>query len=115
MAKRSEIYRSLREKGLTYGEIGDIFGVSKQAVHETVNKSRDGFRASVVQKIKYKGLRDWMMANRVNIAELERRCHSGCKMHRSLTGPYDPSKKNIDAILKVTGLTYEECFKEDIP
>lgn len=112
MATRIEICHALREKGLTYEEIGDIFGISKQAVHEALNKPRDGFRETTVRRVKYVGLRNWMLNNRVSLAELERRCGDSCRMRRSLVGPYEPSKRNIDAILKITGLTYEECFKE---
>ena len=32
-------------------------------------------------------------------------------MCRFLNGKTDIRKKNIDKILKVTGLTYEECFE----
>lgn len=32
-------------------------------------------------------------------------------MCRFLNGKTDIQKKNIDKILKVTGLTYEECFE----
>ena len=115
MAKteRAELIRKLHERGLTYDEIGELFAVSRQAVWESAAKDfGDGFRPSVVKKIKYVGLRNWMMENRVTLAELERRC--GGRKIRSLTkSDFDPSKKNIDAILAVTGLTYEECFKED--
>ena len=63
-------------------------------------------------KVKYVGLRDWMIENCVTVAELERRC-GNLRMLASLTGKSNPSKYTIDAILQVTGLTYEECFKED--
>ena len=58
-----------------------------------IYKQSDKFQPAAVKRVKYAGLRQWML--------------------RSLTGPYEPSKRNIDAILKVTGLTYEECFKEE--
>lgn len=33
-------------------------------------------------------------------------------MRRFLNGKTDIQKSNIDKILKVTGMSYEECFKE---
>ena len=33
-------------------------------------------------------------------------------LHRVLTGDVNPSKKTIDGVLKVTGMTYEEAFTE---
>lgn len=112
MSKRVELYRRLREKGMTYDEIGEIFGVTKQAVHDSLTKNRDGFHKSAVQKVKYIGLRNWMFENRVKISELSKRCGVG-SIHKSLTGDTEPRKSTIDALLKITGMTYEECFKED--
>lgn len=79
-----------------------------------IYKHSDKFQPMAVKRVKYAGLRQWMLRNRISISELERQCFPDktCRMLRSLTGPYEPSKRNIDAILKVTGLTYEECFKE---
>ena len=109
---RATLFRSLHEKGLTYEEIGELFDMSRQAAWEIANKSNDGFRVSTIKKIKYKGLREWMLKNRVNLCELERLC-GGMKFATLTRTTYNPSKKNIDAILSVTGLTYEECFKEE--
>lgn len=112
MAKRVELYRRLREKGMTYKEIGELFGVTKQAVHDTVAKNRDGFYESAAQKVRYIGLRNWMLENRVNISELSKRCGVVREtLYHNVVRECDPRKKTIDAILRVTGLTYEECFK----
>jgi len=32
----------LRSKGLTYGEIGEIFGMSRQAVHQKLQNKKEG-------------------------------------------------------------------------
>ena len=110
-SKRGELIRAMHEKGFTYEEIGNLLGVSKQCAWEAATKSKNGFHESVIRKVKYEGLRNWLLDNRVNLSELERRC-GGCKLRCVLYSGHDPSKKNIDAILRVTGLTYEECFKE---
>lgn len=112
MTKRSEIIRKLHAEGLTYEKIGEIFGISKQAVHETSKSYGDHFHEHSVQKVKYVGLRQWMLKNRVSISKLEKLCGIS-KVHKSLVGDCNPGKRTIDAILSVTGLTYEECFKED--
>ena len=114
MGKRVEVYRRLRDlKGMTYEEIAEIFGVTRQAVHHALTRTPgDNFRESTVRKIRFVGLRNWMLKHRVNLVELEKRC--GDKRMACLTNSqFNPSKKNIDAILAATGLTYEECFKED--
>lgn len=110
MSKRGELIRAMHEKGLTYEEIGEIFGISKQAAHQA-QVDHDGFREYMVLKVKYVGLRNWMLENRVNLSELATRCGTA-KLNDSLIGKHEPRKKTIDAILRVTGLTYEECFKE---
>lgn len=111
LSERAEIIRVMHDKGLSYEAIGDILGITRQAVLQTVNAG-NGFRWSTVQKVKYVGLRNWMTKNQVSVAELGRRC-GNIRLLASLTGNHDPSKCSIDAILRVTGLTYEECFKED--
>lgn len=110
LSKRAQLIRSMHNKGLTYEEIGDIFGISKQAAYQAANAG-DGVRDDVIAKIKFTGLRDWMLKHRVGLAELERRC--GCRLRSPLIMNGNPKKNTIDIILAVTGLTYEECFKEE--
>lgn len=113
MAKLCEIVQKLRDKGMTYEEIGDILGVSKQAAHQSVNpEPRDGFRKSTIAKIKYVGLRNWMLERRINLADLERLCGDR-RLSSCLIREHEPNKRIIDAILAATGLTYEECFQEE--
>lgn len=49
------------------------------------------------------GMSIWEFANKCNVAP--------STMSRFLNGKTDIQKKNIDKILKVTGMTYEECFE----
>ena len=114
MAKRLEIYRKMREEGMTYEQIGRIYGVSRQAVYDTLHYQRgDGFHWSAIKKIRWVGLRDWMLSNRVTFTKLGEL--TGVKNFRAtIHSDCEPRKSTIDAILKVTGLTYEECFREEI-
>ena len=113
MNSRYEIMRKLHDEGMTYEQIGKCFGISKQAVHQKLERGpTDHFREGATRKVKYIGLREWMINNRVSMTKLEELC-SISKAYRPLVGCGQPSKKTIDAILAVTGLTYEECFKED--
>lgn len=114
MVKRADIIRKLHdEKGMTYEEIGRLYGMSKQAAHQAAHPSEgDHFHESAILKIRYVGLREWMLENRVSITMLEQRC-GRTKLHHSLSGNCEPRKGTIDRILSVTGLTYEKCFKEE--
>ena len=114
-SERAVLIRKMHDSGLTYDEIGHIFGISRQAVHQLANRrinKGDYFNESTTGRIKYDGLRNWMLENRVGLTELTRRC-GHTKLYASLIGNSEPSKSAIDAILEVTGLTYEECFKKE--
>lgn len=110
---RSEIFRKLRDEGLSYEQIGRIYGISRQAVHQALTP-RDGFRESAVQKIPYIGLREWMLSNRITLSMLDELIGT-TGLHSTFNRKYEPRKRTIDAILTVTGLTYEECFREKNP
>lgn len=50
--------------------------------------------------------------NGMSIREFSNKCGiAPSTMSRFLNGKTDIQKRNIDKILKVTGLTYEECFE----
>lgn len=113
MEDKREIARRLYGEGLTYKEVGERLGVSKARAHVLVNKPSQGyFNKMAIDKVRYIGLREWMIKNKVTMSELERRCRAN-RMYHNLVYNHKPNKKTIDAILSVTGLTYDECFKED--
>ncbi len=115
MSKRAEMVRKLHdEDGLSYERIGDILGISKQAAHQLAQRkeSNDYFHEHAVRKVRYVGLRNWMLEHRVSMTRMVELCGiTGIKV--SLNRNLDLRKSSIDAILSVTGLTYEECFKEE--
>lgn len=80
--------------------------------YDPTTGNKNYFNESVVDRVKYVGLRNWMIKKQISILELERRC--GCiRLNHSLTGNSEPRKGTIDAVLAATGLSYEECFKEE--
>lgn len=109
MATKKEIMLAMYDAGMTYQKIGEVFGVSKQAVHQIIN-SGDGVRLSTLMKIPYVGLRRWMLENRVTQKELNKR--AGLTVRITKDG--NLSMKAITKILEVTGLTYEECFNTEV-
>lgn len=113
MAKRVDIMRKLREEGMSYEKIGEIYGVSRQRVHQILNTPpKDRFRESTIQKIRYVGLRNWLLERRISLNKFDEMCETS-KIYGTLCYGFEPRKSTIDAILKVTGLTYEECFRVD--
>ena len=53
----------LRNEGKTYAEIGEIFGVSRQRVHQVVGTERVRKCNCDIERIKYKGLYEFMQEN----------------------------------------------------
>lgn len=112
--------KRMREQGMTYHQIADELGVS---VGTVANALADGnppyFRPFNKERCIYAGLRKWLNDNQVSIAELTRRIgyNPQPKIYQSfrkyLNGTNSPRKYIIDFILRVTGLTYEEAFRED--
>lgn len=111
--------KELSFEGLTYEEIGKIYGISKQRVFQIIG-SRD------VRKWKYIkpedcvwiGIWRWMNQNRISMAELCRLYYGNSmsenrnRLKRRLKNENvrNIDKLFIDKMLAITGLTYEEAF-----
>ena len=114
----------LRRNDYTYQEIANIFGISRQRVHQIINKkeiSNTPHRAEILSKIVYEGIyqmfaNDGRMtfrklariasnegSNTIDIAKALQRLSYGENTKISI--------KYINNILKYTNLTYEEMFK----
>ena len=118
--QRKEWMLQLFESGLTYQEIGDVAGVSKQRVFQLIGKSdRDSFRYITKERCFFDGLRDYLNENRISIKELTRQMYG--QLHGNMYSTLKEQLKNkpgfklltmakINKILSVTGLTYEQAF-----
>lgn len=63
--------------------------------------------------MKYPVIEKYMLDHNLSLREFARRCGiPSSTMCRLLNGETEPVKSTIDKILTVTGLSYEECFKE---
>ena len=115
---KADLYRAERENGLTYVEIAEKYGVSKQCVHQACGKhspSRFRYNNSCI----YLGLRRWMNDNKISIGELLRRMdmvvHTSNyqSIQQKLLGRTEMKMSDIDKLIEITGMTYEELFRED--
>lgn len=116
--KKWEFYLSMYEQGMTIREIADKCGCSYQNVagalagHKTTR-----FREITPKQCAFPALRNWLNENRVSISELLRRIY-GHNMNGNgryrwdcvLKGHLELKKREIDALIRVTGMTYEELF-----
>lgn len=109
---------SMREKlesGMTLQEVGDELGITRQRVAQLVGSIREMREFTKTYSIYY-GIDSWMKFNRVTYARFARMlgyatsASNQRNLARRLMGKVDVSKSWIDAVLKLTGLTYEEAF-----
>ena len=115
--KKYEIYREEREKGLTYQEIADKYGVSRQNVASAcIGTQKRNFRFWSSSTCIYPNVLNWLNENQITCGELifkmGWRAHSATysKLYSYLSGVCYPPKLTIDKFLSVTGLSYEQFF-----
>jgi transcriptional regulator with XRE-family HTH domain len=108
---------ALRAQGFTYQQIGDELGCSKQYIAQVLGKqSVHNFHVIKASDCAYPRLAKWMNENKVSRSEFLRRCgllplgENLARFHRILRGNIEPRKTDIDRMLKVTGMTYEELL-----
>lgn len=109
---------SMREKlesGMTLQEVGEELGITRQRVAQLVGSIREMREYTKTYSVYY-GIDSWMKFNRVTYARFARMlgyapsASNQRNLARRLMGKVDVSKSWIDAVLKLTGLTYEEAF-----
>ena len=118
--KRWELYASMREKGMTYREIAEECGCSYQNVAMALARRNVArFRCFTEKGCVYPALRKWLNDNRICVDELLRRIyghntggHTRSRWGEILRGRAELRKQDIDSLIRVTGMTYEELFRE---
>lgn len=111
--QKIEIYSMLLD-GATYTECASKFGVSRQYVHQLFPQMRGCSVERRIEKYKYKNLAKWIYGNGYNLSTFSAAINTYAPhFNNMMLGHHDPSKKVIDKILDVTGMTYEEAFSED--
>lgn len=114
MSERYEQYRKCREQGMTYAEIGKMFGVSRQSVQSLLTGLGNPTKINAINKVRYVGLRNWMRSEYVGISDLAEQCDITIStMYKYIVYDGRMKKFAIDEILRITGMTYEECFGEE--
>lgn len=119
-----EIYEAL-QNGATYQEIGDILGISRQAVNYRMKYFKRkvcGIRGHSfnIEKIVYQGIYDYFKDNYdQSIASLCKKVHGHAnentlvKFRNFIVGKTDTHLmiKHIKRLSEVTGKSFEELFK----
>lgn len=116
---RSLAYQ-MRKEGKTLQAIADELGVTKQRVCQyfTGTKYEGGKHYRKMNSIIYPNLADWLYENNHCIATfmcemgMEYNPRKATRVKSVLDGKAELKISEIKKILSVTGMTFEECFKE---
>lgn len=112
--QKVEAYR-MRLEGATLQSIADEMGVTKECIRRNLPpiEGKSWTADAVLSRCVYPGIAKWLYENRCTYAKLgELIMVPQATMSRWMNGVSKPTKSNIDKILEVTGLTYEQAFYE---
>lgn len=109
MSKKQQII-DLYLSGKSKDEILEIVKTSRRYVSNVVHEYGRGFGAD---NVIFPAVRMWMRTNRITYKEIaDKAGYRSNAIVKSLTGFQPPNKYVIDAILQMSGMTYEEAFRE---
>lgn len=116
MSARQKEMQKLRDAGYKYREIAEKLGVSMSAVHESIGHTGTRFYAIDEKNCIFPGLRDWMNKTRTSKTALTIKMYGYfaspyyARIRDKLNGKNELKKYEIDQLLRLTGMTYEELF-----
>lgn len=110
---RIEYCQTERACGRKYQSLANELGVSRQRIHQICKRPPRVFVRE--HQCIYPGLRKALNDGRINITKLAVICEcSRYQVSHVLEGKTKRISKNmIDKLIALTGMTYEELFKED--
>lgn len=113
--EQKEEVKRLRGAGMSYQAVGERFGVSKQRIHQITHPKPRKRKHADMHEVKYLGIRRYLEENYLSMSMFANLVgmSNSTVLWRSLKGDGGMTKKTIDAILRVTGLTYEQAFTEE--
>ena len=121
MNKKEQI-QLMRSKGATYREIAQAIGCSYQYVAQILGKHDETkFRPLGEKDCVYPGLRKWLNTNKCSRRELYRKMYGYNMIGNSnvafldrLHGRVSFRMDEINLIISITGLTYEQLFSDKV-
>lgn len=110
-----DVYR-MRMEGKSIQEIADHYGVTRQRASQYI-KNAGHYMEPIGVKCVYRGLREWMVNNRVRTRHLyddlyPYGCGNATAFSYRLQGRTEFKITEIKEVLAYTGLTFEEAFGE---
>lgn len=109
--RKAQTYMDLYEDGLTISDIAREYGVSRQCVSQAlINCRKQKEERLGADDVLYPSIKEWLKNNHCKFTDFEKQC--GCCLRHGLKHGKGMRKSAIDAILRVTGLTYEQAFAQ---
>lgn len=103
-------YKKLYDQGLTCNAIAQHFGVTRQAVWSCLKHgSGYGIGRPPEYDTVFPKINRWLEEHGSSIHEMERK--SGVHLRRGLKSG-GMTKRAVDAVLRITGMTYDEAFMQ---
>lgn len=119
-AKKADLYRKELRSGMSCREIAEKYGISVQAVYAACGSVQGvRFRRYEEKDCIWVGLRHWLNYHEVSKRSLLRQMgleYSHCNLERlnqNLKGRNDLRMSFIRKMMSITGMTYEELFREE--
>ena len=112
--QKAEMYK-LRQEGMTLKDLGKRYGVSRERIRQLVAKRENNLRgiSNRLKRCVYPGIRYWMIVNEYTYQQFADECGVSMETIRNvLIGHTKPHQGTIEAILKKTGLSYEDAFRK---
>lgn len=119
---RNQRIKEMYDSGMTLAEIAVKEGLTKQRVHQIVRKDTGitEFQLDKINLVLFPAIRDWMIGYKITLKEfcdtVSKTYHnevSANSVEKFLINGSKTSVCLIQDILKVTGMSFEEAFKED--
>jgi len=111
---KTDQYRQLRKSGMTFQQIANQFGVSKQAVQNAINSQDYRWKWKKEEyklTVKYPALCKYMVDNRITVTKLEEMTNTRLKNGLLTENLNDSQKKRI---CEVTGIPYWDLAPSSI-
>lgn len=111
-SQKIEAYQMLME-GKTYREIGEEFGVSKQAVEKVLKQPFLNKSMNYLKRCPYAGLKKYLEETEMSVERFAGKiCVTPPTARKRILGTNSFTIPEIRLVLKLTGMTFEECFAE---
>lgn len=119
---RNQKIKNMYDSGMTLAEIAVKEGLTRQRVHQIVrnNYGISEFQLKKINMVLFPAIRDWMIGYKITLKEF---CETVSKasnnevsansVEKFLINGSKTSVCLIQDILKVTGMSFEEAFRED--